>query len=298
MALFSLPSSHLSLDDRLRAALAEDLRHGDATTEAIFGPLGAGPIAKARIVCKKAGVLAGLGVAGRVFALVDSSLALRPGRNDGDAVSPGDQVLGIEGPVASILAAERTALNLLQRLSGVATLTRAFVEKAGGRARILDTRKTTPLWRDLEKSAVAAGGGFNHRMGLFDAYMAKDNHVDAAGGVAKALEAVVRHRVAAGEAGKKREIVLEVRTLDEVREALESSHRPDVLLLDNMRGATLRAALDLMAAAGARSPASEISGGVTLDSVESLAAEGVDRISVGALTHSAPALDFSLTLEG
>jgi nicotinate-nucleotide pyrophosphorylase (carboxylating) len=288
--MLSIETSFLSLDERLRMALAEDLRDGDITGEAIFGKEG-GPSARATCVCKKAGVAAGLKAAARVFELMDDNLKVELLRQDGDAVAPGDEVFAVEGPAYSLLAAERTTLNILQRMSGVATLTRRFADMMGQRARLLDTRKTTPLWRDLQKQAVLAGGGQNHRMGLYDAYMIKDNHVDAAGGIAPALEAVAKHRGASGQTD--REIVLEVRDLNELRQALASVHRPDVVMLDNMAGDDLSAALDLMAGSGVMS---EISGGVRLENIAILAAAGADRISVGALTHSAPALDFSLLM--
>jgi nicotinate-nucleotide pyrophosphorylase (carboxylating) len=278
------------LDERLRLALAEDIRGGDITGEAIFGREG-GPSAKAAIVCKKAGIASGLEVAARVFALMDPRLEVELLAKDGDPVEPGQKVLKASGPAYGLLGAERTALNLLQRLSGTATLARAFVDLVGARARVLDTRKTTPLWRDLQKAAVLHGGGSNHRLGLFDAYMVKDNHVDAAGGIGPALRAVARHREASGAKG--REVVLEVRDLAELRQALAApeSERPDVAMLDNMAGDSLREALDVLEGQGV---ASEVSGGISLETVASFAAAGVDRISVGALTHSAPALDFSM----
>jgi nicotinate-nucleotide pyrophosphorylase (carboxylating) len=265
-ALAHLPS----LDERLRMTLDEDLRGGDITGEAIFGGPG-DPVIRAAIICKKAGVAAGLDVAARVFELMDPDLDIEIYGDDGDSVEPGEEVLIISGSAYSVLGAERTALNLLQRLSGVATLTRAFVERVGDRARVLDTRKTTPLWRDLEKAAVAAGGGVNHRMGLFHAYMIKDNHVDAAGGVVPALKAVAQHREKSGQ--KDREVVLEVRNLAELQQAIDCPARPDVVMLDNMGGATMREAVGMLQKTGGALK-SEVSGGIRLETVEGVRRRG------------------------
>jgi nicotinate-nucleotide pyrophosphorylase (carboxylating) len=271
------------------AALAEDLGAGDVTSQAIVP---ADVRGEARIVQKQAGVVFGLGVAAEAFSEsgVERFEELQPEGRWRDSV-PAD-VARVGGPARGLLAAERTALNLLCHLSGVATLTARFVEAVSGtEAVILDTRKTTPGLRALEKAAVAAGGGRNHRMGLYDAVLIKENHVALAGGMA---EAVRRAR----EAEPGREVEVECRTVDEAAYVLGTGvHR---LLLDNMGPDELRRAVearDAAAKAGARRAELEASGGVTLDNVAEIAATGIDFISVGALTHSAPALDLSMLLE-
>jgi nicotinate-nucleotide pyrophosphorylase (carboxylating) len=244
---------------------------------------------KARIFAKQHCVLAGAEAAARAFAFVDPSLEVRIVRKDGDALQPGDTALEIAGPVRSILTAERTALNFIQQLSGVATLTRAFVDAVKPhRARILDTRKTTPGLRALEKAAVAAGGGTNHRIGLFDMVMVKDNHLAAGTTLAELQENLRRFR--RDHPGIR--VELEADRLDQVRDFI-TLEGVDVILLDNMTNAQLAEAVQLR---GERSVSLEASGGVNLATVNSIAATGVDFISVGALTHSAPAVDFSLEL--
>jgi nicotinate-nucleotide pyrophosphorylase (carboxylating) len=270
-------------------ALAEDLGAGDVTSRAIVP---ADVRGQARIVQKQAGVVFGLGVAAEVFseAGVERFEELQPEGRWRDSV-PAD-VARAAGPARGLLAAERTALNLLCHLSGVASLTARFVEGVSGTgAVILDTRKTTPGLRALEKAAVVAGGGRNHRMGLYDAVLIKENHIALAGGMA---EAVRRVRVA--EPG--REIEVECRTVDEAAYALGTGAHG--LLLDNIGPDELRRAVEAReaaAAAGGQRARLEASGGVTLDNVAEIAATGVDFISVGALTHSAPALDLSMLLE-
>jgi nicotinate-nucleotide pyrophosphorylase (carboxylating) len=272
--------------DPVARALAEDIGSGDLTC-AYFVDAARGGMA--RIFAKQPCVLAGTDTAARTFALVDGSLTVRPVRKDGDALQPGDTALEITGPVRSILTAERTALNFIQQLSGVATLTRAFVDAVKPhRARILDTRKTTPGLRALEKAAVVAGGGTNHRFGLFDMVMVKDNHLAAGTTLAQLQENVRRFR--AEHPGVR--IELEADRLDQVRDFL-TLEGVDVILLDNMTNARLAEAVQLR---GDRPVKLEASGGVTLATVNSIAATGVDFISVGALTHSAPAVDFSLEL--
>jgi nicotinate-nucleotide pyrophosphorylase (carboxylating) len=265
-------------------ALLEDLGSGDVTAEAVV-PEGA--TGRAVITQKAPGVIFGIDVAAEVFR--------QAGAGELEAVGPegewrGDlpaEVLRVAGPARALLAAERTALNLLGHLSGVATLTARFVRAVeGSGARILDTRKTTPGLRVLEKAAVAAGGGTNHRMGLYDAILIKDNHADLAGGVG---EAVRRAR----EARPGQPVEVECRDLDEVRQGAEAG--ADRLLLDNMSAAELREAV--AAVRGPKGPELEASGGVTLDTVVEIAATGVDFISVGALTHSAANLDLNMTLE-
>jgi len=265
----------------IRAALAEDIGPGDVTTQAVIPE---GREGKAVIVAKAYGVLAGLPIAEGVFREVTPQIRFEPLAQDGEPVAPGDVVAQVSGPLRGILTAERVALNFLCRLSGIATLTAKFVDAvAPYRAVILDTRKTTPGWRVLEKYAVRAGGGHNHRLGLYDMVLIKDNHIVACGSI---TEAVRRVR----EAGAALPIEVEVKTLEELEEAL--SLGVDRILLDNMDIPTLREAV--RRAAG-RVPL-EASGGVSLENVAQVAATGVDYISVGAITHSAPSLDLSLEL--
>jgi nicotinate-nucleotide pyrophosphorylase (carboxylating) len=237
-------------------------------------------------VAKADGVIAGIDVARAVFAAVDSRLDVVALASEGERVAPGAQVLRIEGTARSILSAERVALNFLQHLSGVATLTRSYVDLvAGTGARILDTRKTMPGLRSLEKAAVRAGGGTNHRAGLFDMVLVKENHIAAAGGITAAVQAVRRQNAA----GLRVEV--ETTTLAQVDEALAAE--VDVILLDNMALPMLREAVARVRGSP-RPVQTEASGGVNLDTVRPIAECGVDLISVGALTHSAPALDLSL----
>ena len=267
-------------------ALAEDIGGGDLTCAYFVDAARRG---KARIFAKQPCVLAGTDTGARAFALVDATLSIRSLRADGDALEPGDTALEIAGPVRSILTAERTALNFIQRLSGVATLTRRFVDAVKPhRTTILDTRKTTPGLRALEKSAVLAGGGTNHRFGLFDMVMVKDNHLAAGTTLAELQENLRRFR--SEHPGVR--VELEADRLAQVRDFL-TLDGVDVILLDNMSTVQLTEAVQLR---GERPVKLEASGGVTLATVNSIAATGVDFISVGALTHSAPAVDFSLEL--
>ena len=237
------------------------------------------------IVAKARGVLAGLPVAKLAFAALDPKVSFEALVAEGAAVEPGMEVARVRGRARAILSAERVALNFVQRMSGIATLTSKFVAKVEGTgARILDTRKTTPGLRFLEKYAVKKGGGENHRFGLFDMVLIKDNHVRAAGSL---TEAVRRAR----EAETELSIEVEAQSLDELREALAA--RVDRVLVDNFSTPELKRALELVRAADPR-PRVEASGGVNLDTVRGIAELGVDDISVGALTHSAPALDLSL----
>ncbi len=270
--------------DLAGTALAEDLAGGIDVTTAATVP--AGELGRADLVARSAGVVAGLPVAELVFWLAsrDDPVERWPRARDGDRVAAGQAVLSVTGRVAAILTAERTALNLLTHLSGVATLTRQWVDAvAGTRARIRDTRKTLPGLRALEKYAVRCGGGVNHRMSLSDAALIKDNHVAAAGSVTAAF-AAVRARAAA--------LPLEVEcdTLAQVREALAAG--ADLILLDNFAVADMAAAVRM---AGGRALL-EASGGLTLDGARAVAESGVDYLAVGALTHSAPALDIGLDL--
>jgi nicotinate-nucleotide pyrophosphorylase (carboxylating) len=267
-------------------ALAEDLGSaGDVTSIATI-PAGASGLAA--IVVRAAGVVAGLPIAELVCAAVDSTLTFTPAVADGADVQPGAELAIVAGPMRSILTAERTILNFLQRLSGVATLTRRFVEAAGGNVQVLDTRKTTPGWRLLEKYAVRMGGGHNHRVGLSDGVLIKDNHLWALGGgpaaVPKAVAAARRH--APGMP-----IEVEVETWEQFEAALAC--RPNIVLLDNMPSEMLRRCV---ARRNEVAPGVllEASGGVNLQTIGPIAATGVDRVSVGAMTHSATALDIAL----
>lgn len=266
--------------DLVRRALAEDVGKGDVTTAAIVP---AGARAAGDLIARSACVLAGLDAAIEAFVQLDPDVEADRRRRDGDRCGAGDAVARVTGSAAALLTAERTALNFLQRLSGTATLTRRFVDAAAGRAVILDTRKTTPTLRILEKYAVRVGGGANHRAALDAAILIKDNHVRIAGSVTEA----VRRARAAGPATS---IEVEAQSLDEVDEAVAAG--ADVVLLDNLSVADVRAAV---ARIGGRA-GTEASGGVTLERAAALAATGVDRMSVGALTHSAPAVDFSFDL--
>jgi nicotinate-nucleotide pyrophosphorylase (carboxylating) len=277
--------SPLIVDDAVRRALDEDLgRAGDITSAAT---LPEGTRARAKLVARKAGTIAGLECARRAFALLDPAVSFRALHRDSDKVAEGTLLAEIEGPAHSILSAERVALNFLGRLSGVATLTAAYVAKIGkARARVVCTRKTTPGLRALEKYAVRCGGGVNHRFGLDDAVLIKDNHIAVAGGIRPALD---KARNAVGHLVK---IEIEVEDLDQLRAVLASG-KADAVLLDNMDMKTLAEAVKLVAGRLAL----EASGGVTLDTISAIAATGVDLISVGALTHSAPALDVALDVE-
>jgi nicotinate-nucleotide pyrophosphorylase (carboxylating) len=279
----TLPRDAVALID---AALAEDLGAGDFTT---LWTVPDERRARAEIVAKSPGVIAGSEVAAEVFRRVDAALRIEVIAPDGSAVAPGEAAMRVTGSARSILTAERTALNFLQQLSGVATATQRYVAAiAGTGARVIDTRKTTPGMRLLEKAAVVAGGGANHRVGLYDMVMIKDNHIAAAGGITAAV-AAVRAR---NDRGLRVEV--ETTTLDEVREALAAV--VDRVMFDNMDPATLREAVALVAATGDARPETEASGGITLETIRAVAESGVDFISVGALTHSAPALDLSLQL--
>ncbi|HEU0302495.1 MAG TPA: carboxylating nicotinate-nucleotide diphosphorylase [Longimicrobium sp.] len=277
-----LPPGALALID---AALAEDVGPGDFTT---LWTVPAERRAEARIDAKASGVIAGSEVAAEVFRRVDPSLEVDAVAADGTAVEPGGLAMALRGSARSILTGERTALNFMQRLSGVATVTRRYVRAVEGTgARVIDTRKTTPGMRALEKAAVVAGGGANHRFGLHDMVMIKDNHIAAAGGITAAVDAVRRRN----DRGLRVEV--ETTTLDEVREAIAAG--VDRIMFDNMNVPLMRDAVELVRAARPR-PETEASGGITLETIRVYAETGVDFISIGALTHSAPALDLSLQL--
>lgn len=272
------------IDHLIDLALAEDLPAGDITTEAIIPE---GELARAVFQAKQVGVLAGIEVAARVFRKLDPGVEFIKRLEDGQEFQPGQVLAEVSGRAASLLKGERTALNFLQRLSGVASLTRLFVEATRGtRARILDTRKTTPGWRQLEKYAVRMGGGTNHRMNLSDMMLIKDNHLRQAGGIAPALKKAREYLRARSMPEVKIEV--EATSLAEVREALDNG--ADWIMLDNMTLEEIRAAVELVSG---RVPL-EASGRVNLQNVRELALTGVDYISVGALTHSFKSADISL----
>jgi nicotinate-nucleotide pyrophosphorylase (carboxylating) len=272
----------------VRASLTEDIGAGDITTESVIP---ADQQAEAVIVAKEPCIVAGLPLVEEVFRQLDQSISTKLLVDEGEAVKTGARICVLNGPARAILTGERTALNFLQRLSGIATLTRQFVDEIRGtKAKILDTRKTTPTLRALEKYAVAIGGGENHRMGLFDAVMIKDNHRAILGRLGpNALGNAVR---AARKNHPHAPVIVEADTLEQVEEALAVG--ADQILLDNMTPDELREAVKLIAGRAK----TEASGGVRLDTVRQIAEAGVDYISVGALTHSARAMDFSLEILG
>jgi nicotinate-nucleotide pyrophosphorylase (carboxylating) len=265
----------------VRRALAEDLGWGDVTTEAVVP---SEIRARGIILVKSACVIAGLDVAAEAFSQLDPGCVFDRKRQDGDRCEPGDVVAELRGQAASMLTAERTALNFLQRLSGIATLTRRFVDAAAGTIIVLDTRKTTPTLRALEKYAVRAGGATNHRAGLDDGILIKDNHVRLAGGV---REAVKRMK----EDDPEMPIEVEAQSLEQVDEAIAAG--ADVILVDNLPIDAIREAVKRV---NGRAQI-ELSGGVTLERIPELAKTGANYVSVGALTHSAPAADLSFELE-
>ncbi|MBN1919391.1 MAG: carboxylating nicotinate-nucleotide diphosphorylase [Verrucomicrobia bacterium] len=264
----------------VRQVLDEDIGCGDITT---MWTVPANARGTAQLIAREAGVIAGLDVARAVFRALSRSVRFAAMVRDGQCVRRGTVLAEVRGPLRAILTGERVALNFLQRLSGVATLTRAYVERAKP-AKVLDTRKTTPGLRALEKAAVRAGGGLNHRFGLDDLVLIKNNHIAAAGSITTAVRRV-RQR------GSQQRIEVETRTLDEVREA--AALTPDIVMLDNMTPAQMRKAVALIRSMSPRTTI-EASGGVTRGRVGAVAKTGVDWISVGALTHSAPALDIAL----
>ena len=265
----------------VRRALAEDFGWGDVTTEGTIDPR---QKAKAVILAKASCIIAGLDIASEAFRQLDPGVTVTVHRPDGSQCEPGTNVAEYTGHASGLLTAERTALNFLQRLSGIATLTRRFVEAAAGRITVLDTRKTTPLLRALEKYAVRAGGGVNHRSGLDDGILIKDNHVRLAGGVGNAVSLMRK---------KTREMATEVeaQSLQQVDDALQAG--ADIILLDNLSTADIATAVQTCRGRAK----TEISGGVTLARMPELAATGADYVSIGALTHSAPAIDLSFEIE-
>ncbi|TDI88334.1 MAG: carboxylating nicotinate-nucleotide diphosphorylase [Caldithrix sp.] len=281
----------LKITDEVEAlidlALKEDLgENGDVTSNFILNSDKEG---QASIIAKQAGIIAGLPIAERVFQKVNPALTVQNRVEEGTKVEPSEEVVRISGPLGDILTAERTALNFLQRLSGIATLTAEYVRQTGGtQAKILDTRKTTPGFRMLEKYAVRKGGGQNHRFGLYDMVLIKENHISTAGGIINAVQQI-REQMAAGNLDL--QIEIEVRSLTEVEQALNL--KVDRLMLDNMSLDQIREAVELVS----DKVELEVSGGVNCGTVRAIAETGVDYISVGALTHSAPALDLSLLVK-
>ncbi|MCI1695316.1 carboxylating nicotinate-nucleotide diphosphorylase [Aneurinibacillus aneurinilyticus] len=272
------------LERQIEAWLQEDIGFGDVTSLSTVSENLEGI---GILYAKQSGVIAGLTVAERVFSFVDAELVFSPKVAEGAFVERGAVIAQVEGRVRSVLGGERLALNLLQRLSGIATMTSRYVEKVrrvSEKVRIVDTRKTTPGLRMLEKYAVTIGGGHNHRLGLFDAVMIKDNHIKAAGGIHEAISharAAIPHTM---------RVEVEVETLAQLEEAIAA--KPDIIMLDNMDTKTMTEAVRRVAGR----MIVEASGGVNLDTVEEIAATGVDVISVGSLTHSVTALDISLDL--
>ena len=271
-----------SLDPLIELAFEEDIGIGDITTDATVPPT---QIGIGTLLAKSDGIVAGLPIAERVFEKLDPTLAFRTLVKDGDAVVASTPIAEVQGSAKTILIGERTALNFLQRLSGIATLTAQFVEAvAGYDTKIVDTRKTAAGWRAAQKYAVRVGGAQNHRFGLYDGVLIKDNHIVAAGGIGNAVQ---RARQIVPHTAK---IEVEVETVEQVDEALEAG--ADILLLDNM----LLGIMQRVVQEVNNRVLTEASGGITLDSVKSVAATGVDFISVGALTHSAMPMDISLNL--
>jgi len=268
-------------------ALLEDRGSGDVTSR---WTVPARARVRARVLARAGGTVAGLTPSLAVFMRLDGRVETNRLVEEGQKVVPGEVLYALKGPARAVLTGERVALNFLQRLSGIATLTRRFVDAvAGTGVKILDTRKTTPAWRNIEKAAVVAGGGVNHRRGLYDAVLIKDNHIAVAGGVREALERVAEHNA------RGLIVTVEVRTLEEAESAAGAG--ADRLLLDNMDIETVRRAVGLVRQLNAGIEI-EASGNMTLDRVRDMAATGVDCISVGALTHSASALDVSLEVGG
>lgn len=270
------------IEQLLRTALEEDIGSGDITTMPTISPEAKG---KGLFRAKRGGVVAGLFLLEKIFSLLDSRVRVSRLCRDGGEVKQGTVVAEAAGPVRALLLGERTALNFLQRLSGTATLTRRYVDAVKGfPCKIIDTRKTTPGLRTLEKYAVRMGGGMNHRIGLYDAALVKDNHIAASGSIAGAVEKI------RGQAPFMVRIEVECTNLKEVQEALDAG--AEVIMLDNMPTKEMTEAVGLVK----RRAWVEASGGITIDTVREVAETGVDFISVGALTHSAPALDFNMKI--
>lgn len=274
----------MTIEEIIKQALAEDLGDGDHTS---LSTIPKNAIGKAQLKIKEAGIIAGVEIAKEVFKAVDNTTIFKLHIEDGTKVKPGDIVFDVEGKSISLLSAERLALNFLQRMSGVATSTNKIMEILSGlNTKVLDTRKTTPLMRQLEKYAVKAGGGENHRMGLYDMIMIKDNHVDFAGGISNAISAANKYLK---EKGKNLKIEIEVRDFVELQQVLDHG-MVDRIMLDNFTPPELKKAIDLIN----RKYETEASGGITIENIRGYAETGVDYISVGALTHHIRSLDMSL----
>lgn len=275
---------HQLVDDLIKIAIAEDLGDGDHTS---LSTIPADAQGKARLIIKQDGILAGINVALEIFRIIDKDIKVNLLLNDGAKVKKGDIAFTVEGRVISILQAERLVLNFMQRLSGVATQTHIYAEKiADLKTKVLDTRKTTPGMRLLEKEAVKIGGGCNHRIGLFDMILIKDNHVDFAGGIKNAILAAQNY---CKQKGKNLDIEIETRNFDEIRQVLEIGGVRRIML-DNFNVEDTKKAVEMI---GGRFE-TESSGGITLDNLRDYALAGVDFISVGALTHQIKSLDMSL----
>jgi len=276
----SVTNSMTNNEKLIRLALEEDIGAGDVTTDALIEPE---HMSTAVIFAKESLVLAGLRVAQEVFTTLDPGMSFDTTFQDGDRVETGDEILTAYGKLQALLTGERTALNFLQRLSGIATITRQYVDRvAGFNVRLTDTRKTIPGWRRLEKYAVKIGGAYNHRFGLYDGILIKDNHIVACGGISEAVDRVRSNRP------QLLEIEVEASDLNEVKEALESG--VDIIMLDNMDLDDVQKAVTFVDGRALV----EVSGGVTLDTLAEVANTGVDIISIGALTHSARAVDISM----
>ncbi|MBK9542282.1 MAG: carboxylating nicotinate-nucleotide diphosphorylase [Bacteroidetes bacterium] len=286
MDLSQFPHYGLSVSDFIRQAILEDVGDGDHTSLSTIGP---DELGKARVMIKENGVVAGLVVADQVLNIVDSSMRVKTLVAEGAIVQNKDIVMEIEGPIRSMLKAERLLLNCMQRMSGIATLTRKYVDAvAGTKAKILDTRKTTPNFRLFEKWAVSLGGGTNHRFGLYDMILIKDNHVDASGGIKAALQKANDYLK---KSGKDLKIEIETRNLDEVKDVI-SAGGADRIMLDNFSPEVMKQAIQLING----KYETEASGGITLENIRGYAATGVNYISVGALTHSYKSLDISMKI--
>jgi len=268
------------IDSIIDNALEEDIGSGDITTDTIFS---SDVACEAQVIAKEEGIIAGIPIAKRVFKKLDQEVSFSQTLNDGDFVKPGQEVFKIKALVRAVLTGERLALNILQRMSGIATATSQYADAVkGSQTKILDTRKTAPGLRILDKYAVLAGGGQNHRFGLFDAVLIKDNHINFAGSITNAVDQI------RSKYQNKYKIEVETSNLDEVREAIQSE--VDIVMLDNMDIPMMKEAVKMINGKAL----TEASGGITLATITDIAETGVDYISVGAITHSSPALDISL----
>ncbi len=274
----------MTIDEIIDKALAEDIGDGDHTS---LSTIPESAMGKAKLLVKQEGILSGMAIAQKVFSRVNHRIVMHSLLSDGDKIQPGDIAFTVDGPSVSILMAERLVLNFMQRMSGIATSTARYVKELEGlNTRVLDTRKTTPLLRELEKMAVLHGGGFNHRFGLFDMILIKDNHVDFAGGISKAIKAANQYLA---QTERSLKIEIEVRNFDELNQVIETGG-VNRIMLDNFTPANLKKAIGIIDGKFE----TEASGGITLETIRSYAESGVDFISVGALTHQIKSLDLSL----